>query len=296
MPCYNSERTIRACLTSILNQRTSIPFDVIVVDSSRDDTPRIVSQEFPTVKLIRFESRKFAGVARNAGMRSTRATYCLMLDSDCVASPNIIEQFVARHAEGNYAAVGGSLRNGTPRSPSGWVGYLIEFKEFMPTAPKRLERSVPSTNVAYRRDTLERLGGFDEDMWLAEDILLHWKMFQSGEKIFFDPAIEVTHLNRTGWRVVLSYQVNLGRWSAVARKRGRLPGTILLRHPALLVLMPLVRTFNAAKWLAAHDRKTFLVFLFLSPLYLLAASFWSYGFFKQVRSGSGQSHELISPS
>lgn len=294
MPCYNSERTIRPCLTSILNQRTSIPFDILVVDSSQDDTAEIVRREFPTVKLIRFESRKFAGVARNAGMRATRAKYCLMLDSDCVASPEVVEKSVARHGEGDYAAVGGSLRNGTPRSPSGWVGYLMEFKEFMPTMPLRLERSVPSACVTYRRETLERFGGFDEDMWLAEDILLHWRMVQSGEKILFDPSITVTHLNRTGWKAVLSYQVSLGRLSAAARKRGGLPGTILFRHPILHVLMPLVRTYNAAKWLVTHDWKVFWVFLCLSPLYLVATTFWSYGFFKEVTSGSIRPYEPIS--
>lgn len=282
VPCYNSERTIRQCLSAILSQQASFPFEVTVVDSSSDETPKIVETEYPSVRLIHLNERAFAGAARNVGVRASRAPYCLMIDSDCVPAPCLIERAIARHHEGDYAAVGGSLRNGTPRSFSGTIGYLIEFKEFMPSAPERVVTSAPTANIAYRRESLERYGCFDEDMWLAEDILLNWKMTAAGEKILFDPSIEVTHLNRTGFQEVLTYQVGLGRLSAVARRRGGLPGQILLDTPVLVALMPFVRTARAAEWLARHDRKTFLLFLLIWPAYLLAAAFWSYGFLEEA--------------
>jgi GT2 family glycosyltransferase len=284
VPCYNSARTIRPCLTAILSQQTAVPFDVIVVDSSLDQTPLIVEQEFPTVRLIHLERRTFAGAARNIGARATKAPFCLMIDSDCIARADLLEQMIARHREAEYAAVGGSLRNGTPKSLSGWTGYLLEFKEFIPDAPMRDVNTVPTANVTYRRETLERYGYFDDDMWLSEDVLFNWKIHKSGDRILFDPAIEVTHLNRTGWKEVLSYQVSLGRCSAEARRRGGMPGDVLLRHPALITLMPLVRLLRAAKWLAGMDRKTFLMFLLISPMYLLGCGFWSVGFFKGAKA------------
>jgi GT2 family glycosyltransferase len=280
VPCYNSERTIRRCLTAILGQRTSVPFEVVVVDSSTDRTPYIVEHEFPTVRLIHLEKRTFAGAARNIGVRATRSPFCLMIDSDCIARPDLIERMMARHREAEYAAVGGSLRNGTPKSLSGWTGYLLEFKEFVPSAPIRDVNTVPTANVTYRREALERYGYFDDDMWLAEDVLFNWKLHKSGERILFDPAIEVTHLNRTGWKHVLSYQVSLGRCSAEARRRGGLPGDVLLRYPGLIALMPFVRLARAANWLARIDRKTFLMFLLISPMYLLGGCFWSFGFYQ----------------
>ena len=278
IPCYNSEQTIRGCLHAILAQQTSVAYEVVVVDSSVDQTSDIVSREFPSVRLIHLEQRTFAGAARNVGVRASRAPFCLMIDSDCIAQPDLIERMIVRHREGEYAAVGGSLRNGTPRSLSGWTGYLLEFKEFIPSAPMRLEKSIPTANAAYRREALERYGLFDEDMWLAEDILFNWKLHKSGERILFDPDIEVIHLNRTGWRKVFSYQVSLGRCSAEARRRGGLPGDVLLRHPSLIVCMPVVRLVRAASWLAKTDLRTLLMFLVISPMYFLAACFWSFGF------------------
>lgn len=280
VPCYNSERTIRRCLTALVNQHTSIPFEIIVVDSSADQTPHIVESEFPTIRLIHLERRTFAGAARNVGVRATRATYCLMIDSDCIAQPDLIERMIARHRDGNYAAVGGALKNGTPRSLSGWTGYLLEFKEFMPSARMRLEKTVPTANVMYKRNVLEKYGGFDEAMRESEDVLFNSKIYQGGDLILFDPAIEVTHLNRTGWKRVLLYQVDLGASSAQARRRSDLKGALLLRYPLLITLMPLVRWARAATWLARIDKQAFAVFLLISPMYLLGCGFWSVGFFQ----------------
>ena len=283
VPCYNSERTIRRCLTSIINQKTSASFDITVVDSSTDQTPQIVQSEFPSVRFIHLATRAFAGAARNVGVRATQSQYCLMIDSDCVASHDVVERMVARHRTGDYAAIGGSTANGTPRSLSGLIGYLAEFKEFMPEAPERIGATVPTANITYRRDKLERFGMFDEKMYMAEDILLHWKMHVAGECILFDPSIEVTHLNRIGWRQILSYQIPLGRSSAMARRLGGLPGTVLLSHHAMILLMPFVRTARAVEWLARYDRKLFLLFLLIWPFYFLAMSFWSFGFLKEAR-------------
>lgn len=279
VPCYQSARTIRLCLDAIINQQTSVRFDVVVVDSSSDQTPQIVAAEFPSVKLIHLGRRTFAGAARNVGTRATRAQFCLMIDSDCIAESDLIERAVARHREGEYAAVGGSLANGTPRSVSGWIGYLIEFKEFMPTTPMRLAKGMPTANITYRREVLERYGGFDDDMWLTEDLLFNWKLHSGGERLLFDPAIRVTHLNRTGWSQVLSYQVSLGRTSVEARRRGDGLGLpdLPLRYPILIAFLPFVRLIHAARWLAAYDTKMFLIFLLAWPTYLLAAAFWSFG-------------------
>jgi glycosyltransferase involved in cell wall biosynthesis len=281
VPCYQSERTIRQCLNAIINQQTSVRFDVIVVDSSSDQTAQIVESEFPSVRLINLSQRTFAGAARNVGIRATRAQFCLMIDSDCIAELDLIERAVARHREDEYAAVGGSLANGTPNSVSGWIGYLIEFKEFMPSAPLRLEKGMPTANLMYRRETLERYGYFDEDLWPAEDLLFNWKLHSADERLLFDPAIKVTHLNRTGWSNVLSYQVRLGMTSAMARERGKMPGVILLKYPVLVLLMPLARLLRAVIWFAKYDKRVLWRFLLIWPMYLLAACFWSFGFLSE---------------
>jgi GT2 family glycosyltransferase len=287
VPCYNSELTIRACLTAILAQETTASLNVIVVDSSEDPTAQIVEQEFPTVQLIRRTQRTYAGAARNVGLRATEAKFCVLIDSDCIAAPDLVERMLQRHAEANYAAVGGSVENGTPQSLSGWIGYLLEFKEFMPSTPPRSVQNVPTGNAAYRREVFTRCGYFDDDLELTEDLLLNWKLHQAGEQLFFDPTASVTHLNRTGWQNVFGYQIRLGRTAILARRRGDGLGfrgdDQFIRYPLLVGLMPFARLKNAAVWLAKYDFKALLLFLFVWPLYLIGAGFWSYGFYQGLK-------------
>ena len=284
IPCHNSENVIRACLKSIISQKTMVQFDVTVVDSSTDNTALIVAKEFPSVRLVRLAIRTYAGAARNIGVQHTTGRYCLMIDSDCVAAPDLIERMAARHREATYAAVGGAIRNGTPRSLSGLLCYLLEFKEFIPLAPLREVTSVPTANVCYNRESLEQIGGFDDSMWLAEDLLLNWRIHLSGQRILFDPEISVTHYNRTGWLNVLSYQRPMGVYSARARRRGGLPGRIALDFPALIILMPVARLLRAAVWLWKYDKRTLLRFLLISPMYLLGSAIWASGFFAEAAS------------
>src|SRR5215470_5190385 len=123
VPCYNSEQTIRRCLAALISQEAPAPFELIVVDSSTDRTPQIVEQEFPSARLIHLDKRTYAGAARNIGVRSSRGRYCLMIDSDCIAEPDVVRHVVERHREGDYAAVGGVLVMGTRRAWAGPSGY-----------------------------------------------------------------------------------------------------------------------------------------------------------------------------
>jgi GT2 family glycosyltransferase len=282
VPCYNSEATIRNCLKSLLNQKTSVAFDVTVVDSSIDLTSEIVRSEYPQVNLIHLRERTFAGAARNIGVNATRGRYCMMIDSDCIAAPDLVDRAVDRLGDESVAAVGGAICNGTPDSWSGLLCYLLEFKEFLPTSPERSVTGMATANITYRRDVFEAMGGFDETMWLAEDILFNWKLTRAGHTILFDPLMRVTHLNRTGWRNVLAYQYSMGRMSAIARRKGGLPGDWMLRFPALIALAPLGRVARAAAWLSKFDRRLLLKFLAISPMYFIASSIWSAGFFEEA--------------
>jgi GT2 family glycosyltransferase len=291
VPCYNSEATIRVCLDAILSQKTSVAFDVTVVDSSRDLTTEIVRTEYPEVRLIQLSDRTFAGAARNVGVKATCGGYCMMIDSDCIAAPDLVDRVVRRLSDESIAAVGGAICNGTPRSWSGLLCYLLEFKEFLPASPERTVTGMATANITYRRHVFEAMGGFDETMWLAEDILFNWKLTRAGHTILFDPEARVTHLNRTGWRNVLAYQYNMGRMSAIARRKGRLPGDSLLRYPALIGLAPLGRVARAAAWLFRFDRQLLLKFLAISPVYFIASSIWSAGFFQEAASQLANSQD-----
>jgi GT2 family glycosyltransferase len=276
-------------------QDAAFAFEVIVADSSNDRTPEIIAERYPQVRLLRLGKRTYPGTARNAAIREARADLIAMIDADCVADSDLLSRLVAMHESGSYAGVGGAICDGTPGSPSGAVGYLLEFREFIPTSPRREVITIPTANICYRREVFDRYGEFD-DVRASEDLLFNWRLSLGGERILFDPSARVTHLNRTGWRRVIAYQEVLGRNSALARCRMNPPFEVvraypalgwlipfLVRFPSLGVLIPPVRLARALVWLLRYDWKTFAVLLVLSPGYLAGAFLWATSFVRALR-------------
>jgi hypothetical protein len=189
-----------------------------------------------------------------------------------------------RHREADYAAVGGSIANGTPRSLVGSAEHLFEFNEFLPQAPERLVANIPTCNICYRRSALDgaRFDVGPEGAQLgAEDLILNCGLARSGLKLLFDPAIRVVHLNRTRLHAFLRHQYLLGRSSCWARKRTDLPGRIFADYPLLGLVLPVVRLARIGFRLSRFDWMATLRFLALSPLLLVAAVVWAAGFMRE---------------
>jgi len=283
VPSYNAARTIKACLTSLINQDAKDPYEIIVVDSSEDETPQIISEKFPSVRLIHLNQRTLPKAARDLGLMHAAGQFVAMIDADCVAAPDVLAQMLERHRNGNYAAVGGALRNGTPWSITGTVGYLCEFSRQLPSAKKGLTRALVTANVCYRRDVLE-VCRISENIWPGEDALLHWKIYKSGWPLLFDPEIQVTHLNRTGLKAVLRHQHRLGLTQAQARKIAPdLPGSIFVKYPILGLSLPLVRLLLVSGRLISYrDWRNFAIVCVLSPMFMAYAIIWAWGFVREV--------------
>lgn len=90
VPTLNSSRTLERCLSAIENQLYR-PLEIIVVDSnSSDDTVAIARSHGASVYFEKgLVRQRFKGLAESSGK------YILLLDSDQVVSPNLIEECVS---------------------------------------------------------------------------------------------------------------------------------------------------------------------------------------------------------
>jgi GT2 family glycosyltransferase len=283
IPSYNSGRTVRACLASVVGQATSIPFEVIVVDSSDDGSDEIIRRSFPEVRLHHSTERLTCGAARNLGTAWARGEYVLFVDTDCVVPADWVERTVA--ALRGHAADGvcGSIENGTPWSLSGTVGYFLEFFRFLgPRGRSRPVRYLIGGNSAYRRSLLEGTGFPDSNA--GDDFDLSWRLSQRGAKLVFVPQIAITHHNKTGMRRVLRYQYALGR-AAGRYRRMTSPGTVrlLALFPPAVALLPLVVLPWIAGWVVVHCRIGAVSrFLLATPAMLLANYVWAFGLMMEI--------------
>lgn len=278
VPSYNAASTIEVCLTSLINQEVKDPYEIIVVDSSEDETTQIIAEKFPSVRLIHLKEHTFPMAARDLGLMRSSGQLIAMIDADCVAAPDLLAKMLERHKNGNYVGVGGALRNGTPWSITGTIGYLCEFSRQLPSTKKSLTRALVTANVCYRREVLElfRLPEYRER---GDDALLNWKICSSGLNLLFDPAIQVTHLNKTGLKAV-KLQYRLGHSQARARKTAPdLPGSIFAKYPILGLSLPLVRLLLVTGRLISYrDWKNLTILSLLFPMFMAGALVWAWGF------------------
>ena len=117
----------------------------------------------------------------------------------------------------------------------------------------------------------------------AEELTFNYELTRSGALFFFDPAVAVTHVNRTTRRAFVDHQWVLGLGSAMARRLVPLPGTILIRHPALIPLLPLYRLARLLRRVAARHPRELPRVLALSPVLLIGYGYWAAGFWKGRR-------------
>ena len=81
----------------------------------------------------------------------------------------------------------------------------------------------------YRREAIEKVGGYDETMLIAEDWELNYRIRAAGGLIWFTPDLKVTYRPRATLAALAKQQFRYGRWRRVVARR--YPETVNLPLP-----------------------------------------------------------------
>jgi len=210
---YNGGRTLGQCLRSL--QALDYPdYEVIVVDDgSKDDTREILAR-FPDVRAIHQPNRGLS-VARNVGLQAARGEVVAYTDSDCFADPDWLTLLVYQLQRTAAAAVGGP--NLTP--PDGWAAACVASSPGQPThvlESDQVAEHIPGCNMAFRREALVAINGFDPVYRKAgDDVDICWRLQHAGHWITFAPGAFVWHHRRQGPRAYLKQQAGYGEAEAL---------------------------------------------------------------------------------
>ena len=210
---YNGARTLEQCLRSLL--ALNYPdYEVIVVDDGSTDHTRAILEQFRRVRSIH-QPNQGLSVARNVGLRAATGEIVAYTDSDCFADPDWLTHLVHQLQCTDAAAVGGP--NLTPDD-----GRLAGCVAACPGQPTHVLESdqqaehIPGCNMAFHRDALEQIQGFDPQFRKAgDDVDVCWRLQQAGQWITFAPGAFVWHHRRQGPKAYLKQQAGYGEAEAL---------------------------------------------------------------------------------
>jgi GT2 family glycosyltransferase len=207
---YNGERTIDSCLSSL--EKLHYPnYEVVVVNDGSTDKTREIAESYDYIRLINQENKGLSE-ARNVGIRASKGEIIAFTDADCMADADWLTYLVARFQSTEFAAVGGP--NLSPPDDS-FVASCVAVSPGAPThvlLDDEVAEHIPGCNMAFRREALEAIDGFDPIFRAAgDDVDLCWRLQNKGYKIGFSPAAVVWHFRRNTIRDYLKQQRGYGK-------------------------------------------------------------------------------------
>jgi len=188
IPAFNEERFLPRCLESLKNQDFK-DFEIIVVDNNSTDKTAEIAKKFGAILL--FEKNQGVAFARQKGFQSGRGEIIATTDADTILPKNwlsrIFEEF---KKDKDLVAFGGSCE-----FYSGPISAKLASK-FLLKPFLFLDKifsggwSLMGCNMAIKKEAFLRVGGFNTNLKLNEDIEISHRLSKIG-KIILDPNFKV---------------------------------------------------------------------------------------------------------
>jgi peptidoglycan-N-acetylglucosamine deacetylase len=174
VPAYNEELVIKNTISSLLASDYQ-HYEVIVVDDgSADRTSEIIRQSFSGGEPVRLFSVANGGkaAALNFGLRHAKGEIVVALDADTLFAAQTVGALAHRFYDPRMGAVAGNAKVGNR------INIVTRWQALEYITSQNMDRRafaslncitvVPGAVGAWRRDLLEKAGGFPADT-LAED-------------------------------------------------------------------------------------------------------------------------------
>ncbi len=198
IPCFNRQDLLGATLDSVRAQTFGDWEAIIVDDHSQDNSVQVAQSYAQSDGRIRVVSRqgqrKGGNVCRNEGLALARGDYVIFLDSDDLLSEECLEHRVAAMNLAPDCGFG-VFQTELFTQTIGDRGLL--WNAFLNANDLHRFLSLDTvwlvTAPIWRKPTLEKLGGFDEEVLSFQDWELHTRALIAGIKYFKKPTRDSFH-------------------------------------------------------------------------------------------------------
>ena len=218
MPVRNEASYIDRSLGSVLAQDYPVDcLEILVVDGLSDDGTReaicAFQDQFPHIRLIDNPSR-IVPPGLNLGIRLAKGDIIVRVDGHCEIAPDYVSRCVQHILEDGVDAVGGPIETigetaeaqAIALAMSSWFG--VGGSAFRTINDKAMLVETVAF-PAYRRETLQKLGPFDEELVRNQDDEYNYRLLKQGGKILLSPDIRSVYYSRSSltklWRQYYQY-------------------------------------------------------------------------------------------
>lgn len=213
-------RDLLARMLETLYQHTKgVSFEVVCVDNgSEDGTAEMVSERFPTVRLLRNEKNLGVAPARNQGLRVATGRYVAILDADLelvedalgplvefldsnskagivgskLVFPDGTVQFNAKRFPGLFALLARRL-SFLNAIDGGRALSSHEMRDWDRSDTREVDYLIGACQV-FRRELLEQVGYLDEEIFYGpEDVDFCLRVRRAGWQIWYRHDVKIIH-------------------------------------------------------------------------------------------------------
>jgi len=226
MPVLNEEKHLRTAVSSIFEQKGLDLGQIEVIlalGPSTDRTKQVAEDlkaEYPVIIVSNPTGRTPAGL--NLAIKAARYEVVVRVDAHSQLSPEYTKTALEILNSTGAANVGGIMKavGVTPFQQAIAFAYGSRFG--LGGGTYHVGGSAgPSDSVylgVFRKEVLEKLGGFNEKMLRGQDWELNLRIRESGEQVWFDPRLEVTYYPRSSLSKVTKQFFETGAWRAQLTK------------------------------------------------------------------------------
>ncbi len=207
---YNGSATLSQCLHAV-HQLTYPDYEVILVNDGSTDRTEEIALRDPLIRLINTENLGLS-TARNVGLRAATGEIVAYIDDDAYPDSDWLTYMASAFRVSAHAGIGGPnikpndgrfLATCVDNAPGNPTHILISDQE---------AEHIPGCNMAFRREALEAIGGFDPRFETAgDDVDVCWRLHDRGWTLGFSPTAVVWHHRRSSikryWKQQWGYGV-----------------------------------------------------------------------------------------
>jgi len=218
VPTYSRRNQLEKCLNNL--EKLDYPEDkheiIVVNDISGDGTQELLQQkkeQLPNLKPINRKGKSGIGSARNKALEKATGEYIFFTDDDCLVPKDWIQQHFKRREKHRVEVVNGVQY---PQNVNWIEAYKIashwqHYEEARILKDPNSVDAIKTNNLSLKKEILDDVGYFNEDLARGEDTELGKRIIQNGYTIIKDPSLRVEHLRVDGLLDLLKTQYRLGK-------------------------------------------------------------------------------------